>query len=102
MKLPSPSALLACIALAAPLGAQAAMDNTTRSTFINECVSAAKAQNLDEKSAKAHCDCGAKQVDGHFSQAEITKLNNSGETPDPQLTQKLRTLVAENCVAKKN
>ena len=98
MKLPSLPALLACVALVAPLGAQAAMDSTTRSTFINECVSAAKKQNLDEKAAKTHCECGAKQVDGNFSDAEITQLNNAGATPPDALTTKLRNLVAENCV----
>ncbi|WNW10627.1 hypothetical protein RRX38_05480 [Pseudomonas sp. DTU_2021_1001937_2_SI_NGA_ILE_001] len=101
MKFPSRSAFLACIALTAPFGAQAAMDNATRTTFTQQCVAAAKEQKLDEKAAKAHCDCGAQQVDGNFTDKEIAALNNASVAPDPALTEKLRQLVAQNCVAKK-
>ena len=102
MKLPRLSALLACAAILAPLGAQAAMDGATRSTFTQECISAAKAQNLDDKTAKAHCDCGAKQVDSHFSDKEIASLSNTGTAPSPELTSKLQKLVTENCTKAKN
>jgi len=102
MKLPRLSAVLACAAILAPLGAQAAMDGATRTTFAQECISAAKAQNLDEKTAKAHCDCGAKQVDSHFTDKEIASLNNTGTAPNPELTAKLQKVVAENCTKAKN
>ncbi|WP_109512279.1 hypothetical protein [Pseudomonas ovata] len=98
MKLPSRSALLSCLILAAPLGAQAAMDSTTRSDFTEQCVSAAKQQKLDDKSAKAHCECGAKQIDANFSDKEIAAMNNASAAPDPALASKLQKLVAQHCV----
>lgn len=101
MKPSSLSALLACTAILAPFGAQAAMDNSTRATFTQECISAAKQQNLDEKVAKAHCDCGAKQVDAHFTEKEIASLNDTSAAPSTELTSKMQKLVAENCVQPK-
>lgn len=98
MKLPSRSALLSCLVLATPLGAQAAMDSATRSTFTQQCISAAKEQKLDEKSAKAHCECGAKQIDANFSDKEIAAMNNPSAAPDPALASKLQNLVAQHCV----
>lgn len=101
MKPSSLSALLVCAAVLAPFGAQAAMDNATRSTFTQECISAAKQQNLDENVAKAHCDCGAKQVDAHFTPKEIASLNDTSAAPSTELTSKMQKLVAENCVQPK-
>ncbi|MFJ4143173.1 hypothetical protein [Pseudomonas sp. NPDC089734] len=89
-------ALFACAALTGPLTAQAAMDNATRATFTQECVNAAKQHNLDDKTAKTHCECGARQVDAHFSDKEIATLN-SNAAQNPALTSKLQKLVAENC-----
>ncbi|RMQ43239.1 hypothetical protein ALQ04_02799 [Pseudomonas cichorii] len=89
-------ALLGCAALAGPLTAQAAMDTATRSTFTQECISAAKQHNLDDKTAQAHCECGARQVDAHFTDKEITTLN-SNPAQNPALTSKLQKLVADNC-----
>jgi len=97
MKLLPLSALLACAALLAPWGAQAAMDGAARTTFTQECVSAAKQGNVDEKTVKAHCDCAAKQMDSHFSDKEIAGLNDSNTKPSPEMTAKLQKLVAENC-----
>jgi hypothetical protein len=97
MKPSNLSALLACAAFMAPWGAQAAMDGATRSTFTQECISAARQQNLNEQTAKAHCDCGAKQMDSHFSDKEIAELNNTSTSPSPAMTSKLKKLVAENC-----
>lgn len=101
MKLSILPALLASAAIMIPLGAQAAMDSTTRATFTQECVKAVKQQNLDEKVAKAHCDCGAKQVDSHFTDKEIATLSDSGNAPSPALTEKMQKLVADNCVQPK-
>lgn len=101
MKLSSLTALLAGAAILAPFGSQAAMDNATRSTFTQECISAAKQQNLDEKVAKAHCDCGARQVDAHFTADEIASLNDTNKAPSTQLTSKMQKLVADNCVQPK-
>ncbi|SHM47818.1 hypothetical protein SAMN05216593_101106 [Pseudomonas asturiensis] len=101
MKPSSLSALLACAAILAPWGAQAAMDKTTRDTFTQECIAAAKQQNLDDKTAKAHCDCGAKQVDSHFTDKEIATLNGPSSDSSPALTQKLQKVVTENCTSAK-
>lgn len=101
MKLSSLPALLACAAILAPFGAQAAMDSSTRATFTQECISAAKQQNLDDKVAKAHCECGARQVDAHFNEKEIASLNDASATPSAELTAKMQKLVAENCVQPK-
>lgn len=98
MKLPSRSALLSCLVLITPLGAQAAMDSATRTTFIQQCVGTAKEQKLDEKSAKAHCECGAKQIDANFSDKEIAAMNNPSAAPDPALASKLQNLVKQHCV----
>lgn len=93
-------ALLAPIALALPFNAQAAMDKDTRSTFISECVAAA-GQKIDVKSAQSHCECGARQVDKNFSDAQIAQLNQKGTVANPELTQKLRKVVEEGCTQSK-
>lgn len=93
-------ALLAPIALAVPLSAQAAMSAPTKAKFINDCVSTA-GQTLDEKSAKAHCECGAEQVSKNFSSAEIEKMSNANPPPTPEQTAKMRDLVAKNCTQPK-
>ncbi|GAB7529051.1 hypothetical protein PS3A_14600 [Pseudomonas sp. 3A(2025)] len=98
MKLPRRFALLSCLVLATPLAAQAAMDSATRTTFTQQCISAAKEQKLDEKSARAHCECGAKQIDANFSDKEIAAMNNPAAAPDPALATKLQNLVGQHCV----
>ncbi|KPB43517.1 hypothetical protein ALP12_01115 [Pseudomonas savastanoi pv. phaseolicola] len=79
MKLSRLSALLACAAVMAPWGAQAAM----------------------EKTVQAHCDCSARVVNKEFSQQEIEALSSTDSAPAPALTQKLQKLVAENCTKSK-
>ncbi|WP_440809706.1 hypothetical protein [Pseudomonas syringae] len=101
MKFSNLTTLLACAAALIPLGAQAAMDGATRSTFTQECVAAAKQQKLDDKTAKAHCECGAKQVDSHFTDKEIDSLGATDVAPPAALTAKLQKLVAKNCTAAK-
>ncbi|KTB87397.1 hypothetical protein [Pseudomonas syringae] len=101
MKPLSLSALLACAAVLAPWGAQAAMDKPAQDTFTRECIAAAKQQNLDAKTAAAHCDCGARVVNEKFTQKEIASLSNTSTAPAPELTQKLQKLVAENCAKAK-
>jgi len=101
MKFSRLTSLLLCSAALIPLGAQAAMDGTTRTTFTQECVAAAKKQGLDDKTATTHCECGAKQVDSHFTDKEIASLKDTKTAPPAALTAKLQKLVAENCTATK-
>jgi hypothetical protein len=100
MKLLRLLALLAPVALAVPISAQAAMSAPTRAKFISDCVSTA-GQTLDQKTAKAHCECGAEQVSKNFSSAEIEKMSNANPPPTPEQTAKMRDLVAKNCAQPK-
>lgn len=96
MKLLRIFALLAPVALAMPLSAQAAMSAPTKEKFISECVATA-GQTLDAKSAKEHCECGAKQVSENFSSAEIEKMSNANPPPTPEQSAKMKALVEKNC-----
>ncbi|MFK7698802.1 hypothetical protein [Pseudomonas caspiana] len=96
MKLLRLLALLAPVALAVPLSAQAAMSAPTKAKFINDCVATA-GKKLDEKSAKAHCECGAEQVSKNFSSAEIEKMSNDNLPPTPAQAAKMKDLVSKNC-----
>ena len=100
MKLLRVLALLAPIALAAPFSAQAAMTDASKTKFINECVATA-GEKLPAAAAKAHCECGASQVNKNFSDKEIAELNSTNPPPTTALTQKLQKVVAENCVQTK-
>ncbi|TFZ32934.1 hypothetical protein EWW49_34845, partial [Pseudomonas syringae] len=64
MKFSRLTSLLLCRAALIPLGAHAAMDGTTRATFTQECVAAAKEQGLADKTATTDRGRGAKPVDG--------------------------------------
>ncbi|PHN37213.1 hypothetical protein [Pseudomonas amygdali] len=101
MKLSRLSALLACAAVTAPWGAQAAMEKTVQDTFTQECIAAANQHKQDAKAAQAHCDCSARVVNKEFSQQEIEALSSNDSAPAPALTQKLQKLVAENCTKSK-
>ncbi|WP_445380853.1 hypothetical protein [Pseudomonas syringae] len=101
MKFSRLTSLLFCSAALIPLGAHAAMDGATRATFTQECVAAAKKQGLNDKTAATHCECGAKQVDSHFTDKEIASLKDTKAAPPAALTAKLQKLVAENCTATK-
>ncbi|KAA8712891.1 hypothetical protein [Pseudomonas cannabina] len=101
MKFSRLSALLACATVLAPWGAQAAMDKPAHDKFTQECVAAAKQQNLNTKTAAAHCECSAKVVNEKFTPAEIASLSDTKTAPAPGLTQKLQKLVTENCTQAK-
>lgn len=100
MKLTRLLALLAPIALAMPLSAQAAMSAPTKAKFIQDCVATA-GQKLDAASAKSHCECGAEQVSKNFSSAEIEKMSSANPPPTPEQTKKMSDLVAKNCTQPK-
>ncbi len=59
------------------LGAQAAAPSNwpagARDSFVSDC-SAAASQNVDVKTAKAHCECGADKINAELSTAEIKEL----------------------------
>ena len=59
------------------LGAQAAAPSNwpagARNSFVSDC-SAAASQNVDAKTAKKHCECGADKINAELSSAEIKEL----------------------------
>lgn len=100
MKLLRIAALLAPLALALPISAHAAMDKNTESTYMTECAAAAKQNNpgLDASAVKAHCECGAQQINRSFSDKEIASLNDKTTPPSAEMTARLQKAVADNCV----
>ncbi|MFS2156076.1 hypothetical protein ACCD10_01820 [Pseudomonas sp. Pseusp122] len=88
-------ALLAPVALALPLSANAAMDKATQENFTQNCMKTA-GQKLDAKAAQAYCTCGANSVNKHFSDAEIKTLSTSATPPDA-LTTRLQVAVTQDC-----
>lgn len=100
MKLLRVAALLAPLALALPISAHAAMDAQTKSTYMNECAAAATQNNpkMDAAAVKAHCECGAQQIDKNFSDKEIASLNDKTTPPSTEMTSRLQNVVAENCL----
>ena len=101
MKLLRVLALLAPVALTMPISAHAAMTPAEKSTFITECTAAA-GKSLKADAAKAHCECGAQQVNKNFTDKEIAALNSKTVAPSPELTTKLQTIVAQHCANEKN
>ena len=100
MKLLSVAALLAPLALALPVSAQAAMDASTKATYMSECEAAATQNNsaMDANAAKAHCECGAQQINKTFSDKEIASLNDKTTPPSAEMTSRLQKAVSENCL----
>lgn len=103
MKLLRIAALLTPLAFALPMSAHAAMDAKTQAGYMTQCTVAAHEQNpaLDVSQVKAHCECGAQQINDHFSDKEIASLNDTNAPRDVKLTEKLQKVVAENCVQSK-
>ena len=100
MKLLRVLALLAPVALTVPFSAHAAMSDTNKAKFITECTAKA-GESLKADAAKAHCECGAQQVNKNFSDKEIAELNSTNSPPSTALTEKLQKVVAEHCVQTK-
>lgn len=100
MKLPSVAALLAPLALALPLSAHAAMDAKTKTSYMNECTAAATQNNpgMDASAVKAHCECGAQQINKNFSDKEIASLNDKTTPPTTEMASRLQKAVSENCL----
>ncbi len=76
MRFTSTLALAATLSLLS-LGAQAAAPSNwpegARDNFVKDC-SAAASQNVDAKTAKDHCECGADKINAELSTAEIKEL----------------------------
>jgi len=100
MKLLRVAALLAPLALTLPISAHAAMDAKTKTTYMNECTAAATQNNpgLDASAVKAHCECGAQQINKNFSDTEIASLNDKTTPPSTEMTSRLQKAVGENCL----
>ena len=100
MKLLRIAALLAPLALTLPLSAHAAMDAKTKTSYMNECTAAATQTNkgMDASAVKAHCECGAQQIEKNFSDKEIASLNDKTTPPSAEMTSKLQKAVSENCL----
>jgi hypothetical protein len=96
-------ALLTPLVLALPISAHAAMDAKTRTSYMNECSSAATQSNpgMDAKAVQAHCECGAQQIEKNFSDKEIASLNDKTTPPSAAMTTRLQKAVSEHCLAGK-
>jgi hypothetical protein len=101
MKLLSVAALLAPLALTLPLSAHAAMDAKTKTSYMNECTTAATQSNpsMDAAAVKAHCECGAQQINKNFSDKEIASLNDKTTPPSADMTSRLQAAVSKNCLS---
>lgn len=103
MKLLRVAALLAPLALTLPLSAHAAMDAKTKTSYMNECTTAATQSNpsMDASAVKAHCECGAQQINKNFSDKEIASLNDKTTPPSTDMTSRLQAAVSKNCLSGK-
>ncbi|MEX6665032.1 hypothetical protein [Pseudomonas sp. W2-17] len=100
MKLLRVAALIAPLALTLPLSAHAAMDAKTKTSYMNECTTAATQSNpsMDANAVKAHCECGAQQINQKFSDKEIASLNDKTTPPSTDMTSRLQAAVSKNCL----
>ncbi|MBT2373128.1 hypothetical protein [Pseudomonas fluorescens] len=93
----------ASLALLLPLGAQAAAPSNwpagARDSFVQDCSSAAS-QNVDAKTAKAHCECGADKINAELSTAEIKELMTN-QNASPELKNKAVAAISSCKVVKK-
>lgn len=83
-------AAAASLAFLLPLTAHAAAPSNwpagSRDSFIKDCSEAAS-RNVDPKTAKAHCECGANKINAELSTAEIKELMTN-QNADIKLKQK--------------
>ena len=87
-------AFAAPLALLLPLSAQAAWPKELKKQFTAQCVPAAQ-KTIDEKSAKAHCACGADKIDKNFTTAQIKELMSPEGAKNTQLQQDALNAIAE-------
>ncbi len=88
--------LASAIALLLPLGANAAWPAGGKAKFMEECTTAAKAQEgVSAAAAQKHCSCTANSAESKFSEAELAKLNQPSSTDN----EKLRATVLKDAQA---
>lgn len=102
MRFSSTLALAASLAFLS-LGAQAAAPSNwpagARDSFVKDC-SAAASQNVDAKTAKDHCECGADKINAELTTAEITELMKNPNAK-PELKNKAVAAISSCKVVKK-
>ena len=102
MRFTSTLAVAATLSLLS-LGAQAAAPSNwpagARDAFVNDC-SAAASQNVDVKTAKALCECGADKINAELSTAEIKELMTN-QNASPELKNKAVAAISSCKVVKK-
>ena len=103
MRFSSTFALAASLTLIS-LGAHAAAPSNwpagARDAFVNDCSSAAS-QNVDAKTAKEHCECGADKINAELSTAEIKELMTN-QNASQALKNKAVAAISSCKVVKKN
>ena len=102
MRFSSTLALAASLAFLS-LGAQAEAPSNwpagARDSFVKDC-SAAASQNVDAKTAKDHCECGADKINAELTTAEITELMKNPNAK-PELKNKAVAAISSCKVVKK-
>ncbi|AZF32927.1 hypothetical protein C4J89_3460 [Pseudomonas sp. R4-35-07] len=102
MRFTSTLALAASLAFLS-FGAQAAAPSNwpegARDAFVKDC-SAAASQNVDVKTAKDHCECGADKINAELSTAEIKELMTN-QNASPELKNKAVAAISSCKVVKK-
>ena len=85
------------------LGAQAAAPSNwpagARDSFVKDC-SAAASQNVDAKTARDHCECGADKINAELTTAEIKELMTN-QNAKPELKNKAVAAITSCKVVKK-
>jgi len=102
MRFTSTLALAASLSLLS-LGAQAAAPSNwpagARDSFVKDCSTAAS-QNVDAKTAKDHCECGADKINAELTTAEIKELMSNPDAK-PELKNKAVSAISSCKVVKK-
>ena len=102
MRFTSTLALAASLTLLSVCAQAAAPSNWpagARDNFVKDCTSAAS-QNVDAKTAKEHCECGANKINAELSTAEIKDLMTN-QNASPQLKNKAVAAISSCKVVKK-
>ena len=102
MRFTSTLALAASLTLLS-LGAQAAAPSNwpvgARDSFVKDC-SAAAQRNVDAKTAKDHCECGADKINAELTTAEIKELMTN-QNAKPELKNKAVAAISSCTVVQK-
>ena len=93
------AASLAFLSVGAHAAAPSNWPEGARDSFIKDCSSAAQ-QNVDAKTAKSHCECGADKINAELSTAEIKELMTN-QNAKQELKNKAVTAISSCKVVKK-